>query len=162
MRGRESAEQMNKPHKIAGMRITRIEPVLRSESEGTQQWADGNWRAADDLPELEPPEQPEERLRKSSRQIFSSDAISLTHSSAMEDVFEPSAREEHNDIVAKVTVYVLNAIVAVVSLPIGLALLAFNILGGVNLRTTAHVVALTGMGTALVQTPQGAMLTGLF
>jgi len=80
----------------------------------------------------------------------------------MEDVFEPAKRAEHNDSIAKATVYVMNAIVAVVSLPVGLALLAFNIFGGENLRTTAHVVALTGVGTALARTPEGMHLLGLF
>ena len=88
--------------------------------------------------------------------------ISLTHGSAVEDVFEPSEREEHNDRVARATVYVMNGIVAALSLPVGLALLAFNILGGENLRTTAHVIALTGLGTALAQTEQGIWLLGMF
>ena len=80
----------------------------------------------------------------------------------MEDVFEPKQRPEHKDILARVTVYVMNMIVIVMALPVGLALLAFNILGGENLRTTAHIIALTGMGTALSQTPQGLQLLSIF
>lgn len=120
------------------------------------------WKPRDDLPDLEPPQPSESELRQSRRQIFSSDLISLTHGSAMDDVFEPNEREEHKDFVARATVYVMNAIVALVSLPVGLALLAFNILGGENLRTTAHVVALTGLGTVLAQTDRGIWLLGFF
>ncbi|MEK6215968.1 MAG: hypothetical protein N2B03_01980, partial [Boseongicola sp.] len=95
------------------------------------------------------------------RQIFASDTITLTHSSAMEDVFDPKLREEHNYIVARMTVYVLNMIVIVMALPVGLMLLFFNILGGENLRTSAHVVALTGMALALAQTEAGARILGI-
>ena len=71
----------------------------------------------------------------------------------MEDVFEPQKRPEHKNIVARLTVYVLNLIVMVMALPVGLALLFFNILFGENLRTTAHVIALTGMAMALSTMP---------
>ena len=67
----------------------------------------------------------------------------------MEDVFEPKLREEHLDVTARATVYVMNLIVIVFSMPVGLALLCMNILGGENLRTTAHVIALVGLFTAL-------------
>lgn len=162
-RGRASADEMTKVHRVAGLRISRVEPTIRSSGpDATGHALHAAWKPRDDLPDLEPPEPTEEHLRQSKRQIFSSDMISLTHGSAMEDVFEPNEREEHKDRVARATVYVLNGIVAVLSLPIGLALLAFNILGGENLRTTAHVIALTGMGTALAQTDNGIWLLGMF
>ena len=144
---------MSKIHRIAGLRISRVDPVYMS--------ADPNetWEPKDALPELEPPE---DRLRRSKAHIFASDTISLTHSSAMEDVFAPREREEHKDLTARATVYVMNMIVMVMALPVGLALLAFNILGGENLRTTAHVIALTGMATALSQTPEGMQLLSFF
>ena len=88
---------------------------------------------------------PEERLRRQKTSIFSADSISLTHSSAMEDIFEPARHPEHGDRVARATVYVLNLIIMVFALPVGMALLCLNILGGENLRTTAHVMALTGL-----------------
>ena len=110
------------------------------------------------LPELEPPEQ---RLQRARSHIFSSDAITLSHSSAMEDVFEPSEREEHNDTTARLTVYALNLTVMVFALPVGLALLFMNILGGENLRTTAHVMALTGLFMALGQMETAAPLLAL-
>ncbi len=118
---------MSKVHRIAGLRISRI-------------------AGHESLPELEPPEV---RLEREKSHIFLSDSISLTHNSAMEDVLEPDLRAEHKDIVARMTVYVMNLIVIIFSAPVGLALLVMNILGGENLRTTAHVVALTGMFMAL-------------
>lgn len=98
------------------------------------------------LPDLAPPE---ERLRTQKSHIFSADAIALTHTSAMEDVFDPSEREEHKDTVARLTVYALNLTVMVFTVPVGLALLLLNILAGENLRTTSHVMALTGLFSAL-------------
>ncbi len=60
-----------------------------------------------------------------------------------------SLREETRSPVACLTVYVLNAILLVIAFPIGFGMLVFNILGGENLRTTAHVIALTGFAIAL-------------
>ena len=65
---------MTKVHKIAGLRISRVTPAINS-------------RAL--LPDLEPPE---ERLRRAKSTIFSADSITLSHSSAMEDVFDPNMR----------------------------------------------------------------------
>ena len=124
---------MKKIHRIAGLKISRVAPRLVEHSHEL-------------LPELEPPE---ERLHRSRAQIFAADTISLTHGSAMDDVFDPNQRLEHNDIVARLTVYVINLIVIVFALPVGLALLCLNILGGENLRTSAHVLALTGVFMAL-------------
>lgn len=76
----------------------------------------------------------------------------------MEDVFDPSQRAEHRDVVARMTVYVMNMIVMVFALPVGLALLFLNILGGENLRTTAHVMALTGLFMALASNSGGETL----
>ncbi|NNE79984.1 MAG: hypothetical protein HKN18_06885 [Silicimonas sp.] len=118
---------MSRIHKIAGLRIS---PVQGSEL----------------LPDLAPPE---EKLRREKSHIFSADSITLSHNSAVEDVFEPCLRKEHGDLTARLTVYVLNLIVMVFSVPLGLALLVMNIVGGENLRTTAHVMALMGMFMAL-------------
>ena len=120
---------MTRVHKIAGLRISRI-------------------AGRELLPDLEPPEV---RLKREKSRIFSSDSISLTHNSAIEDVFEPVMRAEHQDVTARLTVYVMNLMVILFAAPVGLALLVMNILGGENLRTTAHVVALTGMFMALHQ-----------
>lgn len=114
---------MSTIHKIAGLRISRI-------------------AGKDLLPDLEPPEV---RLEREKSRIFSADSISLSQESAVEDVFEPILREEHSDLTARLTVYAMNLTVIVFAAPVGLGLLLMNILGGENLRTTAHVVALTGM-----------------
>jgi len=143
---------MSKIHRIAGLKISRI-----STTEDVDPLADF-WTPKDALPELEPAE---DKLRRLKRQIFASDNITLTHSSAVEDLFEPRLREEHSNIIARLTVYVLNMIVIVMALPVGLSLLFFNILGGENLRTTAHVIALTGMALALAHTEAGARLLGI-
>lgn len=139
-------------HRIAGLRISRI-----PSSDVVDPLADF-WTPKDVFPDLEPAE---DKLRRIKRHIFASDTITLTHSSAVDDVFGPKHREEHGSLVARVTVYVLNMIVIVMALPVGLLLLFFNILGGENLRTTAHVIALTGMGLALAQTDAGARLFGV-
>ena len=124
---RESGEHMARIHKIAGLRISRI-------------------AGRELLPDLAPPE---ERLQREKSAIFSADAISLSHSSAIEDVFDPCLREEHGDLTARLTVYVMNLIVVVFAMPVGVGLLIMNILGGENLRTTAHVMALMGLFMAL-------------
>ena len=107
------------------------------------------------LPDLEPAQ---ERLRRDKSRIFSSDSIALSRGSAIEDVFEPKMRAENNNPTAKMTVYVLNTIVIVFAMPVGLALLFLNIFGGANLRTTAHVMALTGLFMALAATEDGARM----
>lgn len=58
-------------------------------------------------------------------------------------------RSETRDPCAVLTVYAINAMVMVFAFPLGFALLVFNILGGENLRTTSHVMGLTGLATAL-------------
>lgn len=130
--------KMSGIHRIAGLRISRV-----------------NSRPAKVLPDLEPPE---DRLRKQKSHIFMSDTISLSQDSAMEDQFNPHQRAEQNDVVARATVYVLNLCVMVFALPVGLALLCLNILGGANLRTTAHVMALTGLFVVLSTTEQGSQM----
>ncbi|MBT8417308.1 MAG: hypothetical protein KJO42_07690 [Silicimonas sp.] len=138
---------MGKIHRIAGLRISRVTPTVGVDAEFVP--------GREVLPELEPAE---DRLRRQKTHIFSSDTIALSHESAIEDVFDPNMREEHNDFTARMTVYVLNAIVMVFALPVGLALLCMNILGGENLRTTAHVMALTGVFMVLSTTEEGARL----
>lgn len=129
---------MSRVHRIAGLRISRI-----AESSGH-----------DVLPDLAPPEV---RLQKEKSHIFSSDAITLSHASAMDDVFDPALRAEHQDLTARLTVYAMNLTVMVFALPVGLALLFMNIIGGENLRTTAHVMALTGLFSALAMANQAPL-----
>lgn len=126
---------MNRTHKIAGLRISRVESTVRNRSV---------------LPDLEPPE---ERLRRAKSTIFAADSIAL---SSMDDVFEAAQPEEQVDIIARLTVYTLNLIVLIIAMPVGVALFFLNILGGENIRTTAHAVALVGMFSALANM-DGAM-----
>jgi hypothetical protein len=138
---------MGKIHRIAGLKISRVAPIVGVDEEFVP--------GREVLPDLEPAE---DRLRRQRSHIFSSDAISLSHGSAVEDVFDPNKRAEHNDFTARMTVYVMNASIMVFALPVGLALLCLNILGGENLRTTAHVMALTGLFMVLSNTEEGARL----
>ncbi len=71
-------------------------------------------------------------------------------------VFTPG--QDCEGTAARLTVYALNASVILFALPVGLALLALNIAGGENMRTTAHAMALTGLFVALGATEQGALL----
>ena len=132
---------MGHVHHIAGLRISRVEPVFKAEIPPV-----GGWRPKDNFPDLEPSE---DRLRRLKRQIFESETINLIHQAADDDPIGVENREEHVDRVAWATVYVVNLMVLVMSLPVGLGLLCFNILAGENLRTSLHVMALTGMGLAL-------------
>ncbi len=143
---------MSTVHRIAGLKISRV-----SGSQSAEDPLADFWSPKDALPDLEPAEEKLDRLK---RQIFASDTITLSHSSAMEDVFDPNQRDEHKNGTARATVYVMNMIVIVLALPVGLALLFFNILFGENLRTTAHMIALTGMAMALTQTEAGARVFG--
>ena len=122
---------MDRVHKIAGLRISRVPTTVDSRSR---------------LPDLEPPE---ERLRQNKSTIFSADSIALTHASAMDDVFATQVEEEELDTLARVTVYTLNMIVLIFAMPVGVMLFFLNILGGENLRTTAHTIALVGLFSAL-------------
>jgi hypothetical protein len=98
--------------------------------------------AAQRLPELVPAEAPAAPRRAFSGIDMRSDAI-------IDEETRFAHREEAKSEVAKLTVYTLNAILMVMAFPVGFALLVFNILGGENLRTTAHAIALTGLAIAL-------------
>ena len=101
------------------------------------------------FPELIPAES---NLLQERGKIFPSSALELTSKIVKDETTNPTERAEAYDMTARLTVYVFNLAVLVAAFPVGFALLIFNILGGENLRTTAHVVALTGMGTAIAQT----------
>ena len=70
-------------------------------------------------------------------------------------------REETYSAEARLTVYALTAAILLFAFPIGFGLLIFNILGGVNLRTTAHAMALTGMVMALGMSEYAPPLPGI-
>lgn len=114
------------------------------------------------FPDLEPASVAARRRRRNSgmisRSLEISHKIELTHDSVQDEETSPSLREEPRNEIAKITVYVLNLILMFLSFPVGMAVLIFNILGGENLRTTAHAIALTGMLIALSQTELGSVL----
>ena len=73
----------------------------------------------------------------------------LTQASAHDESTDFRDRSEARDPYAFLTVYAINAAIMLFAFPVGFALLVFNILGGENLRTTSHVMGLTGLATAL-------------
>lgn len=73
----------------------------------------------------------------------------VTSSNICEESTDFRERSEARDPCAVLTVYAINAMVMIFAFPLGFALLVFNILGGENLRTTSHVMGLTGLATAL-------------
>jgi hypothetical protein len=62
---------------------------------------------------------------------------------------------------SRLTVYALNAVLLIIAFPVGFAMLMFNLLVGENLRTTIHVLALTGLAVTLSQTETAARVLGL-
>ena len=68
---------------------------------------------------------------------------------------------ETQNPLSRVIVYALNLVLLVLAFPVGFAMLIFNVLGGANLRTTVHVLALTGLAVALANTETGARVFGL-
>lgn len=62
---------------------------------------------------------------------------------------------------ARLTVYALNAVLLIIAFPVGFAMLIFNVLVGENLRTTVHVLALTGLAIAISNTEVAARVIGL-
>lgn len=107
----------------------------------------------DRLPDLEPAE---DKLRDARHAIFAFDAIELTSRAAKDEPTRPELREERSSLVARATCYTMNAILFVMAVPVGAALLTLNLLGGENIRATAHAIALTGMAMALGMTEVGA------
>ena len=118
---------------------------LDHESEGTRR------RGPDSpamLPDLEPPAPSwTEKLVRIWR--------GLGRRTVQDEPIDFRDRPERGDLVACLTVYAITASVGLVCLPVGLALVVFNLLGGENFRTTAHVTALTGLGASV-------SLTGIF
>jgi hypothetical protein len=68
---------------------------------------------------------------------------------------------EADNALSRLTVYGLNAVLLIVAFPVGFAMLMFNLLVGESLRTTIHVLALTGLAVALAQTETAARILGL-
>ena len=84
--------------------------------------------------------------------------IEFTSEAIKDEETDFTRREESHDETARLTVYALNGILLFMAFPVGMGMLVFNILGGENLRTTAHMIALTGMGMALSMTHTGSAI----
>lgn len=93
------------------------------------------------LPELLPADHKEER-----RPFV---GIDMRSDAVQDEETRFAHRAETRNEIARLTVYAMNATLMIMAFPVGFALLVFNILGGENLRTTAHAIALTGLGIAL-------------
>lgn len=106
-------------------------------------------RATERFPELMPAER---TLREERSLIFPSGAIELRGKIVQDESTNPTERAEAYDLTARLTVYVFNLIILIAAFPVGFALLVYNILGGENVRTTAHVLSLTGLGSVIMQT----------
>jgi len=76
----------------------------------------------------------------------------------LDEVLENPATENP---LARLIAYTLNFVLLILALPVGFAMLIVNVLGGANLRTTVHVLALTGLAIAVVNTEVGARIFGL-
>lgn len=110
--------------------------------------------ARDRLPALAPADTPTER-----RPFV---GVELHSNAIIDEETRFSRRAETKSEVARLTVYTLNLTLMLMAFPVGFALLVFNILGGENLRTTAHAMALTGFGIALAgMTGMGSASLGL-
>jgi len=144
---------MTKVHRIAGLRISRVTPSAMAAG------ADDGAHGRELLPDLEPAE---DRLRRQKSLIFRSDSISvaLSHNSAMEDVFDPELREEHRNLTARVTVYVMNLTIMVLALPVGLVL-ALVLTYVINLRSFGWTLALDLQPGPFVQAFAVAILAAL-
>ncbi|MDU8944447.1 hypothetical protein [Ovoidimarina sediminis] len=110
------------------------------------------------LPSLAPADRKHEDAPETGLARF---GIRLSQGAIQDEPTDFRERAESYDMVARLTVYTLNATVLVLAFPVGFGLLIFNILGGENLRTTAHTLALTGLGTALGAAGVMADLLGL-
>lgn len=106
-------------------------------------------------PQVQPP-----RAKPTMTDLLARHGIRLVSASTAHDRLGVANRPEADDIIARITVYAMNLSVLVFVFPLGLALLIFNVIGGENLRTTAHAMALTGMAMGLSMTDVGARILG--
>ncbi len=74
---------------------------------------------------------------------------------------EIRANPDVDNALSRLTVYALNAVLLILAFPVGFAMLMFNLLVGESLRTTIHVLALTGLAVTLSQTDAAARVLGL-
>jgi hypothetical protein len=82
------------------------------------------------------------------------DAVTEDLASALED-------PKNNTTASCLTVYAMNGILLIFAFPVGFAMLILNVVGGENLRTTAQILALTGLAMVLSHAEAGARILGL-
>jgi hypothetical protein len=66
-----------------------------------------------------------------------------------------------DNALSRLTVYALNAVLLILAFPVGFAMLIYNVLVGESLRTTIHVLALTGLAVTLSNTETAARVLGI-
>jgi hypothetical protein len=118
---------------LPGARVAPTRPLTRA--------ARAQALASDRLPPLAPAE------TRTERKHFI--GVDLHSNAIIDEETRFSRRAETKSEIARLTVYTMNLTLMIMAFPVGFALLVFNILGGENLRTTAHAIALTGFGIAL-------------
>ena len=111
-------------------------------------------RADDVFPELEPAEAAHRRARHTSTFAETLHEMRVQ----LDEVLENPATENP---LARLIAYTPNFVLLILAFPVGFAMLIVNVLGGANLRTTVHVLALTGLAIAVVNTEVGARIFGL-
>lgn len=111
-------------------------------------------RADEVFPRLEPADTAHGQSRSTTNMT---EALHEMRAQFDEVLENPEARNP----LARVVVYALNLVLLILAFPVGFAMLIFNVLAGANLRTTVHVLALTGLAVALANTEAGARLLGL-
>jgi len=112
-------------------------------------------RADEVFPELEPAEAASRGMRRTTTTF--AETLNEMRAQFDEIVEDPGT----DNPLSRLTAYALNLVLLVLAFPVGFAMLIVNVLGGANLRTTVHVLALTGAAIALVNTEAGARLLSL-
>lgn len=78
------------------------------------------------------------------------------------DALYPQAEDEDKpELVQRLTIYAANTTLMLVALPVGAALLTYNILGGEDAKITARAMALTGAALGMMHTGFGHALMQL-
>ncbi|MGO4915393.1 hypothetical protein [Pseudogemmobacter sp. W21_MBD1_M6] len=87
------------------------------------------------------------------------DIIPPKNSDMSDQMAVPASYEDRRGTLAtRLTVYTINATLMVIAFPIGFGVLMFNILGGENLRATAHAMSITGTAIGLMASGAPDML----
>lgn len=132
------------------MAYSSTETTLRRENTSRRSHLRRPATARDAFPDLEPAV----AARKTGRLARIASAIGVQFTEIQSD---PDARNP----LSRVIVYGLNMALLFLAFPVGFAMLIFNVLGGESVRTTVHVLALTGFALVIAETEAGARLLGI-